>query len=332
MVGRVKLRGVVNRPLLVAIIGVLVVIVAIVLNFTLDDPEDFRSEIADSGAVNDVTTPDTSIPGEADGITLPKFDVVRIDPQGNAVMAGRAAPSATVVLMDGRTDIGRVLADGRGEWVFIPPEPLAEGTHELSLSVEQEDGEPLISENIIVMSVPAQGGDILIIETARDGGTSRVLQAPTQISDVEFGIETVDYDDQGFIFLSGQARSGNSIQVYLDNTFVGRVEVDSTGYWSVASSEKATPGNHTVRADELDAESTVISRVEVPFQRRPPTPGMDPGAITVVRGNSLWRIARRLYGEGVLFTLIYEANRDQIKDPDLIYPGQVFALPVRDRL
>jgi nucleoid-associated protein YgaU len=33
-----------------------------------------------------------------------------------------------------------------------------------------------------------------------------------------------------------------------------------------------------------------------------------------------------------MFTLIYEANQDQIKDPDLIYPGQVFTLPVRDRL
>ena len=44
-------------------------------------------------------------------------------------------------------------------------------------------------------------------------------------------------------------------------------------------------------------------------------------------GNSLWRIARRNYGEGIRYTVIYQANREQIRDPDLIYPGQVFEVP-----
>ena len=321
-----------NRPLLVAIIGVLVVIAAIVLNFTLEDPGDGLPEVADSSAGTDATSSDDAAQPGSEGPVSPSFDVVRIDPQGNTVMAGRAAPSTTVIILDGETEIGRIVTDGRGEWVFIPSSPLAPGTHELSLRVDRADGEPLISENIVVMSVPEQGDDILIIETAREGGTSRVLQAPTQVGSIELSIETVDYDDQGRLFLSGQARTGNTIQVYLDNTFVGRTEVDSTGYWGIESQEAATPGEHTVRADELDGESTVIARVEVPFRRAAPDPTMQPGAITVVRGNSLWRIARRHYGEGILYTLIYEANRDQIKDPDLIYPGQVFALPVRDRL
>lgn len=322
-----------NRPLLVAIAGVLVVIAAIVLNFTLEDPGDTAPNglppIA-SGEGPDGTTSDaTATPA---GPILPSFDVVRIDPQGNTVMAGRGAPSSTIVILDGESEIGRIATDGRGEWVFIPSEPLAPGTHQLSLRVDQEDGEPLLSENVVVMSIPEQDGDVLIIETARDGGTSRVLQAPSQPTRIQLSIETVDYDGEGRVFLSGQATAGNSIQVYLDNTFAGRVDADNTGYWSVESSEIATLGQHTVRADALDAEGTVVGRVEVPFVRLAPEPGSQPDAITVVKGNSLWRIARRVYGEGVMFTLIYEANQDQIKDPDLIYPGQVFTLPVRDRL
>ncbi|MDE0941760.1 MAG: LysM peptidoglycan-binding domain-containing protein, partial [Alphaproteobacteria bacterium] len=43
--------------------------------------------------------------------------------------------------------------------------------------------------------------------------------------------------------------------------------------------------------------------------------------------NSLWRIARRVYGSGVRYTVIYQANDSQIRDPDLIFPGQVFNLP-----
>ncbi|MFL2771911.1 MAG: LysM peptidoglycan-binding domain-containing protein [Rhodospirillaceae bacterium] len=321
-----------NRPLLISIIGVIVVIAAIVLNFTLEDPDGSSVEISDSGTLSGPES-EASIDLEKEsGPIFPSFDVVRIDSQGNTVIAGRAAEMATITILDGAAIIGRVAADGRGEWVFIPDEPLQPGTHELSLSVDQLEGDSLVSKNIVVMSVPEQGGEVLIVETARDGGTSRVLQAPTQISGIELSIETVDYDDKGFVFLSGMARVGSSIQVYLDNTFVGRTQVDSTGYWSVASSDIATPGDHAIRADELDSDNVVIARVEVPFQRRITAPGIEPGAITVVRGNSLWRIARRHYGEGVLFTLIYEANRDQIKDPDLIYPGQVFALPVRDRL
>ena len=58
---------------------------------------------------------------------------------------------------------------------------------------------------------------------------------------------------------------------------------------------------------------------------------MSPGEVTVIRGNSLWRIARRTYGEGIMYTLIYEANKDVIKDADLIYPGQIFNLPSKNR-
>lgn len=321
-----------NRPLVVAIVGVLVVIAAMVLNFTLEDPDDGSPEVVQSPAIQEGVSSDEAVQPGVQGPVPPSFDVVRIDSQGNTVMAGRSRPSETVIILDGETEIGRITSDGRGEWVFIPAEPLGSGTHELSLRVDQTDAAPLISENVVIMSVPEQGNDILIIETARDGGTSRVLQAPVQVGSAELSIETVDYDDQGYVFLSGQARIGNAIQVYVDNSFVGRATADSTGYWSVAVEKPVTLGEHIVRADELDAENTVIARAEVPFRRGEPTPGMEPGAITVVRGNSLWRIARRFYGEGVLYTLIYEANRDQIKDPDLIYPGQVFALPVRDRL
>ena len=44
-------------------------------------------------------------------------------------------------------------------------------------------------------------------------------------------------------------------------------------------------------------------------------------------GNNLWRIASRVYGSGLRYTEIYQANADQIRDPNLIYPGQVFGLP-----
>jgi nucleoid-associated protein YgaU len=71
-----------------------------------------------------------------------------------------------------------------------------------------------------------------------------------------------------------------------------------------------------------------VGRIEVPFERAQPSEILPAGQRIVVQpGNSLWRIARHNYGEGLRYTLIYEANRGQIRDPDLIYPGQVFVMP-----
>ena len=58
-----------------------------------------------------------------------------------------------------------------------------------------------------------------------------------------------------------------------------------------------------------------------------PTPGIRAGIVTVQPGFTLWRIARENYGDGVLYVKVFEANKDQIRDPDLIYPGQIFNVP-----
>ncbi|RUS60669.1 LysM peptidoglycan-binding domain-containing protein [Pseudorhodobacter sp. E13] len=52
-----------------------------------------------------------------------------------------------------------------------------------------------------------------------------------------------------------------------------------------------------------------------------------PVTVTVQPGFTLWAIARDQFGDGILYVQVYEANKDRIRDPDLIYPGQVFALP-----
>jgi nucleoid-associated protein YgaU len=48
---------------------------------------------------------------------------------------------------------------------------------------------------------------------------------------------------------------------------------------------------------------------------------------TVVRGDSLWRLSRRHYRDGMRYRQIYVANSYQIRNPDLIYPGQIFVIP-----
>ncbi len=71
-----------------------------------------------------------------------------------------------------------------------------------------------------------------------------------------------------------------------------------------------------------------MSRIAVPFQRDQISLAQLGGDRVVVQpGENLWRLARESYGTGVRYTVIYQANAAQIRNPRLIYPGQVLAMP-----
>ena len=91
--------------------------------------------------------------------------------------------------------------------------------------------------------------------------------------------------------------------------------------------KEIAPGLYTIRVDEVAGEA-VVARLEFPFSRADPREVESDTLLVVVQpGNSLWRIARRTYGEGIRYSVIFQANNDQIVDPDLIFPGQIFLVP-----
>ena len=149
--------------------------------------------------------------------------------------------------------------------------------------------------------------------------------------DGTLAVDTVDYDDEGDMVIAGTAEPDADLQVYLDDEHVGTVESDEQGEWELDPGEEVEPGSHVLRVDQVDPAGVVLARIETPLVRAQPQLLTFGDAIVVVQpGNSLWRIARRTLGGGVHFTVIYEANRNQIADPALIYPGQIFTVPERD--
>ena len=282
-------------------------------------------------------------PAESAGMGLisPTFDVVRVNRKGDAVIAGRAYPGARVIVMDGDTVLGEATADDRGEWVFLPDKPLKPGTRQLGLDMRLPGHDPVLSETVVVVSVPEPGkppderraGDgegALAVEMRRDGkGASRVLQQPmARPKEMPISIDSVDYDDQGRLTAGGRTEPGGMVQLYLNDAFLGRAPADEDGIWRITPKKPIEPGAYELRADRVDDNARVLARASMPFRRDSGAPNMAAGAfVTVQPGNSLWRIARKTYGSGFAFTVIFEANRIQIKDPNLIYPGQVLTLP-----
>ena len=169
----------------------------------------------------------------------------------------------------------------------------------------------------------------------------RLLQAPAERAPQvtsSVALDAISYSDAGAVQLSGRASApGARVRIYLDNRAVTTVPVDARGGWRSALPEVET-GIYTLRVDEVDAAGKVTSRVETPFRREDVTtwspqhgdntvapPRMS--VVTVQPGSTLWAISRAAYGDGILYMRVYEANSDRIRDPDLIYPGQVFDLP-----
>lgn len=167
----------------------------------------------------------------------------------------------------------------------------------------------------------------------------RVLQPPASELASEgmssVALDAITYSDAGDVQLSGRAGGGGFVRIYLDNLPVVTSQIDPDRRWQ-AELPQVDSRVYKLRVDEVNAEGAVTSRVETPFKREdqavlashaPTDQVARVTAVTVQPGSTLWAISREAYGEGILYVRVFEANRDRIRDPDLIYPGQVFTLP-----
>ena len=277
--------------------------------------------------------------------TLPTFDVVKVGPTGTAVIAGRAEPGSKVTVRDGDKVIGEVTADRRGEWVLVPDQPIGPGDRLLSLEASgPRDGATVKSDETVALSIspPKASGKeatALAVVLPRNGnGAARVLQRPdgslpssqgTPSADkpLALSMDALEYDDQGRAVLSGRATPGATVQIYAGNQPLATATADAAGEWSATSARVVGPGRVELRLDQLGKDARVVQRIVVPLAEAA-TAELVPGqSYTVQPGNNLWQISRRAYGVGTRYLIIYSANLGQIRDPERIYPGQVFRVP-----
>jgi nucleoid-associated protein YgaU len=328
------MRVLVKRPLVIAIVGAVVVLVAVLLAFFALEGQSggqalqMPSEATSAGKTVQAQSSAASEVAKAE-MPAPTFDVVRIDPEGNTVVAGKSAPGVTVTILDGENEVGSVMANDGGEWVFLPDQPLPPGSRELSLLARDGNGNEKRSEDVVVLVVPDhKGEDALAVRTNREGGDSQILQGGARAdAEAPVVIGTVDYLDDGSLSISGEAKPGSVVQLYMDNKPIGSATANGKGRWMVDPKEKAGDGEHRLRADMLATDGAVVARAERTFTRQAVAPMSGSTRVVVQPGNNLWLLARRAYGDGNAYTIIFNANKTQITDPNLIYPGQVFVMP-----
>lgn len=423
----------------------------------------------------------------APGSDTPSFDVLRVEPDGSTVLAGKAPAGAVISLRDGATVIGTEVADAAGTFVVILEKPLGVGDHQIQIEAKTADGRVVTSPETAIVSIPEKGREselLALVESpdkpsrlislpsapgaAAPAGTpsapaetpaqaaapatapnAAAGTAPAAVPDASvqaagaatapsLAVDAIEIEGDA-VFVAGRSVGSASVRVYVDNGFLSQADRLADDRFLMTAKAKLATGDHTVRADALDRSGTVIARVEVPFFKpegrsmsavsptaetagtaapapasatptsAPPSSAMtasdsdkagrlgrapsaeansnapagtlaspsspqalaaaptattsgqtgmasalpeavvpaaplDAGQSAVAvtrqpalegvnsrviirRGDSLWRISRDTYGRGARYTVIYLANGDQIRDPDRIYPGQVFRMP-----
>ena len=427
----------------------------------------------------------------------PTFDIIRVEPDGETVIAGRGAPNTTVEMLRDNEPIARALIDPSGQFAIVPP-ALPPGSSEITLRIvgadggvrlskervaivvsQQRDTKPLIALSspdrpTVVLSQPDPVASPLVKEAANAEANAKPNAKPEATrkgkgdAPVSSGVKTdakapatsdaasqspapvkvvsVDAEEGGRLYVTGQASPGATVRLYLNETLVAPGSAGPDGRLAFAIGRGVTPGNYRVRIDEVDSVSgKVKTRSEVAFafpaaaaKSGPPRPSRerdtvaavsptspageppeakspeavrpetkvpdaktsgltsavaklaepndaaperqaamarvdDPGpsisaphtpaaptgaakpkagsghaaadraarsggtertvfipeigTAKIARGDNLWQISRRVYGRGIRYTVIFDANQSQIRNPDRIYPGQVFVVP-----
>jgi hypothetical protein len=378
---------------------------------------------------------------------VPTFDVVRVEPSGDTVVAGQAAPGSTVEVLDGAAAVATATANEQGDWAMALDDALKPGTHDLAIRTTSKDGVvSTLSDERVAVAVPEPGSkDVLVVlnspdqpsrvlelpkakepaasgggqvasageppaaanETPKAGG--EVAAAPTagetpkagnEVASLEpqagptepapaasetpepapaasapaeepaapataekvppaepakpappkpeVAVAAVEADTAGMLYVAGTAKTDQTVRVYLNDQPLGEAQPSPSGTWLVEVHREIPPGTYQVRADQLSGQDgTVVARAEVPFEREITVASLkasgDAGAavsadvsgalpqvqtVIIKRGDNLWRIARDTWGRGIRWSTLYQANKDQIRNPHWIYPGQVFIMPV----
>jgi len=215
--------------------------------------------------------------------------------------------------------------DTRGEFVYSPTKALAPGNYTIAL-VAADSGQE--SENKVFLYVSDRGpqNSISLLMT-KTGST--LLQSPT-LSDGDLVVSKIDYLDTGRIIVTGNALPRLRVSLTLNDKYLGFARVsDYKNFGLGADAGQLAPGSeYTLTVRLHDGDGKTVAQITHKFTM-PEMTGDDDTFYTVRRGDSLWIIARNFLRRGTLFSIV--AERNNIANPDLIYPKQLLQIPTKGK-
>ncbi len=262
-------------------------------------------------------------PVEKQIVSVPSFDLVRIEKSGRIVIAGRTPNETVVSIIVNKKVIATEHTDKNGEFVYSPVKAFAPGNYVISLLDTTNN---VKSEDSVFVYVSERGYENSVSLLMTKNG-SKILQSP-KLQDGDLVVSKIDYLDTGRIVVTGKALPRLRVSLSLNNKYLGFARVsDYKNFGLGADVEKLKSGEkYTITIRLHDGDNNTISTIEHEFIM-PEMTGKDDTYYTVRRGDCLWIIARNFLRRGILFSII--ADRNNIVNPDLIFPNQLLQIPTK---
>jgi len=233
------------------------------------------------------------------------FGTVDYNDQGDIVFSGTASAGKTIRLYVDNQFVGDTLAGEKGNWVFHGREQIKPGTHELR--ADQVDGTGRVSQRTAVPFVRANPSEVAAFLKTKPKNTlltppvSTATPPTPPVVVASKPVEKTPDVKQPVAPVSKKAE---------DNQETTKTETPSQPTAPVMAAKDPTPESE-------------ITTTETPPAKKPEMVSH----VVIQPGNNLWNISRVIYGKGIAYTTIYQANRKQVKNPHRIYPGQILTTP-----
>jgi nucleoid-associated protein YgaU len=240
---------------------------------------------------------------------VPSLDLVRIEPDGTALVAGKAPAGALISLMADAVEVAATTADPMGKFVAMFTLPQSASGQMLSMAVTMPDGTHVNSPGLVAIAtinppvivaeatpvtpealVPAQDTTAAMTTTAAasaattaattaaptktalavtDAGV-KVLQNAAKLASGAVSLDVIAYPSPATVQFGGRGVADQFVRLYLNNAALGEaVPIAKDGSWS-KTVDGIAPRIYTLRVDQIDASGKVISRFETPFKRETP--------------------------------------------------------------
>ncbi|CAN7467079.1 LysM peptidoglycan-binding domain-containing protein [Pararhizobium sp. LjRoot235] len=271
---------------------------------TADAPVDSPAKLSDAKSARPVAegeaaTDTTAKPADpAAAWTVPGFDVLRVEPDGSTVIAGRAQPNTKLEIVSGDAVIGTADVGATGDFAAIFEKPLPAGDYQLTLRSVGENGVTKSSEEVATVSIPKDKTGELLAMVSKPGEASRIITKPAAeakqanaqsttatsevakaepapeasatAADTAVSAETPATGEKPAvavsaveiegkkIFVAGSAKAGALVRIYADDKLVGEMKADEQGRFVVEGTIDLPVGNHTIRADVMGADGSTV--------------------------------------------------------------------------
>lgn len=258
-----------------------------------------------------------------DEFNVPTFDIVRIEKDGDIVIAGRWLPYQNISIVVNNKIVATERTDYAGEFVYTSSYAWGPGNYTIALL----GAEPEVkSSDRVFVYISDKGADNSVsLLMTKEGST--LLQAPAMLRDGDLSVSKIDYLDTGRVVVSGDGLPRLRVSLSLNDKYMGFARVSDHKHFGLGADvgELESGKEYELVVRMHDGDGRTVGSVVHKFVM-PEMTGDDDTYYTVRRGDCLWIIARNFMRRGILFSII--AERNAIANPDLIYPKQLLQIPV----